>query len=216
MTEEPTRPCFEHSALLTIDFQRDVLPGGTFARPGNGPVLDRLSDLARTFRTGGRPIVHVVRIYLEDGSNADLCRREKLRRGLPLFHPGTEGVQVAKDLLPDEGLRLDEELLLAGGIQHAGPMEKILYKPRFGAFYRTPLEGFLRSLDVDTLVVGGSNFPNCPRVTLFEASERDFRLVALEDGLSLFDGRDRKEMEAIGVSVMTCGQVKKVLSEKLP
>lgn len=212
---EMTRPHFQSSALVTVDFQSDVLPGGTFARPGNGPVLTELAALARAFRNAGRPIVHVVRIYLGDGSNADICRREKLRRGLSLFRPGTEGVQVAEQLLPDGKPRLDEELLLAGGIQHVGPMEKIIYKPRFGAFYRTPLEGFLRSLGVDTLVVGGSNFPNCPRVTLFEASERDFRLVALEDGLSLFHGKDREEMEAIGISVMTCHQVMTAFSGDL-
>lgn len=211
---DPTSPRFRSSALVTVDFQRDVLPGGTFARPDNGPVLANLSALAGTFRAGRRPIIHVVRIYLADGSNADLCRREKLSRGLSLFRPGTEGVQVAAGLLPEENLHLDEDLLLAGGIQHAGPMEKILYKPRFGSFYRTPLEGLLRSLDVDTLVVGGSNFPNCPRATLFEASERDFRLVALSDGLSLFDERDRREMESIGVHVLTCGEVMEGLSRE--
>lgn len=211
--EDLTTPLFRTSALVTVDFQGDVLPGGTFARPANGPILANLSELAGIFRDRGKPIVHVVRIYLEDGSNADLCRREKLRGGLPLFRPGTPGVQVAPELLPAGNHSLDEDLLLAGGIQHVGLLEKIIYKPRFGSFYRTPLEGLLRSMDVDSLVVGGSNFPNCPRVTLFEASERDFRLVALSDGLSLFDGRDHREMEGIGVHVMTCAQVARALTE---
>ena len=35
-----------------------------------------------------------------------------------------------------------------------------------------------RALGVDTIVVAGCNLPNCPRATLFEASERDFRTVA--------------------------------------
>lgn len=41
-----------------------------------------------------------------------------------------------------------------------------------GAFYGTRLEEHLRALDVDTVVVCGCNFPNCPRTTIYEASER--------------------------------------------
>jgi nicotinamidase-related amidase len=210
--EDPTRPHFERSALLTVDFQCDVLPGGTFSREGNGPVAVNLAALAHAFRSRNRPVIHVVRIYLEDGSNADLCRREKLRRGLPLFRPKSEGVQVAPELLPAGAPPLDEDLLLAGGVLEIPPLDRILYKPRFGSFYRTPLEALLRDLGVDTLVVGGSNYPNCPRTTLYEASERDFRLVALSDGLSLFTEDDHRQMEEIGVRVMTSREVETALS----
>lgn len=205
--EDPTRPHLKSSALLTVDFQCDVLPGGRFSREGNGPVLANLAALTRIFRSLNRPVIHVVRIYLEDGSNADLCRREKLRRGLPLFQPKSQGVQIAPELLPCGAPALDETVLLAGGIQEISPLEKVLYKPRFGSFYRTPLEALLRSLEVDTLVIGGSNYPNCPRTTLYEGSERDFRLVALSDGLSLFEEEDHRQMEGIGVRVMTCREV---------
>ncbi|WP_459872860.1 hypothetical protein, partial [Endothiovibrio diazotrophicus] len=51
----------------------------------------------------------------------------------------------------------------------------MLYKPRWGAFYRTSLESHLRGLDVSTLVFSGCNFPNCPRTSIYQASERDFR-----------------------------------------
>ena len=211
--EDPTRPRFESSALLTVDFQCDVLPGGTFARKGNGPVLVNLAALTRLFRSRNRPVIHVVRIYLADGSNADLCRREKLRLGLPLFRPKSQGAQVPPEHLPTQAPPPDEETLLDGVIQAIGPLDRILYKPRFGSFYRTPLEALLRDLEVDTLVVGGSNYPNCPRTTLYEASERDFRLVALGDGLSLFGEEDHRQMENIGVRVMTCREVAAVLSE---
>lgn len=62
--------------------------------------------------------------------------------------------------------------------------EWVMYKPRWGAFYGTTLEERLRALDVDTLVVCGCNFPNCPRTTIYEASERDFHIVFVSDATS--------------------------------
>ena len=50
-------------------------------------------------------------------------------------------------------------------------------KPRWGAFYETPPHALLRELGVDTVIVAGCNLPNCPRATLVEASERDYRTV---------------------------------------
>jgi nicotinamidase-related amidase len=56
-----------------------------------------------------------------------------------------------------------------------------MYKPRWGAFYDTLLEKHLHDLDVDTVLVCGCNFPNCPRTTIYEASERDFRTILAKD-----------------------------------
>ena len=93
---------------------------------------------------------------------------------------------------------LDAELLLSGGVQMAGPQESIIYKPRWGAFFGTRLEQHLRGLTVSTLVFAGCNFPNCPRASIYEASERDFRIVVIEDALSGFYDRGRTELENIG------------------
>jgi nicotinamidase-related amidase len=48
-------------------------------------------------------------------------------------------------------------------------------------------------------VFTGCNFPNCPRTSVYEASERDFRIVVLEDALSGLYPQGRKELENIGV-----------------
>jgi nicotinamidase-related amidase len=77
-----------------------------------------------------------------------------------------------------------------------------MYKPRWGAFYGTPLDRHLRELGVSTLVFTGCNFPNCPRTSIYEASERDFRVVAIRDAISRLDDRGRIELEGIGVVVL--------------
>ena len=66
----------------------------------------------------------------------------------------------------------------------------------------TRLEEHLRSLSTSTLVFAGCNFPNCPRTSIYEASERDFRVVAVEDAISGLDERGRTELEAIGARVV--------------
>jgi nicotinamidase-related amidase len=62
-------------------------------------------------------------------------------------------------------------------------------------------------LGVTTVVVIGCNFPNCPRTSIVEASERDLRVVAVEDALSRFTDRDAVELHDIGVAVMSSAQV---------
>jgi nicotinamidase-related amidase len=145
--------------------------------------------------------VHVVRLYKPDGSNVDLCRRADLEKGQRWLLPGTPGAELAPGLLPANH-RLECESLLAGNIQRVSEHEAIIYKPRWGAFYQTPLEAHLRGLGVTTLIFAGCNFPNCPRASVVEASERDFRAVLVRDGVSGLDDRAVREMENIGVAVL--------------
>lgn len=77
-----------------------------------------------------------------------------------------------------------------------------MYKPRWGAFFETPLEDHLRGHGVSTIVFCGCNFPNCPRTSIYEASERDFAVVLADDAISGLYERGRHELENIGVGVM--------------
>jgi nicotinamidase-related amidase len=110
------------------------------------------------------------------------------------------------NLKPKSNVKLDSEMLLTGQMQQISPQEWILYKPRWGGFYQTPLEKHLRSINVNTLVVCGCNFPNCPRATVYEASERDFKIVIVQDATSGVHNVGLKELENIGVMVMKTNQ----------
>ena len=196
-------PDWPNAALLTIDVQRDfALPGAPAEIPGTAKAAPRMGRLAGAFRRAGRPIVHVVRLYLPDGSNADLCRREALERGERIVLPGSDGAELLDELKPSPATRLDAEKLLAGGLQELATDEWAMHKPRWGAFYQTPLEEHLRGLGVDTVVVCGCNFPNCPRATVYEASERDFRVVLVADAVSGLYERGAEELARIGVGLL--------------
>lgn len=215
MTDPHTAPQFDAAALITIDTQRDLLDDGAFPIPGTSDAVPAMRLLADAFREAGRPIVHIVRIYEPDGSNAERCRRELLTGGARIVLRDTIGFQLPNELLPDRDLKLDAELLLAGRAQSLGPREVAIYKPRWGAFYRTPLEEHLREQGVSTVVFAGCNFPNCPRTSIYEASERDFRVVVVRDAVSGLYERGEHELLNIGVVLMTADEVAGSLSAPL-
>ena len=198
-----TSPDFKKAALLTIDTQRDfTLPGAPAEIPGTMAVLPKMQQLLQTFRKQQKPIIHVVRLYLPDGSNADLCRRQGIERGKRIVVPGSDGAELMEELKPVPAVKLDTEKLLTGALQLISPKEWIMYKPRWGAFFQTPLESHLRNLGINTIVVCGCNFPNCPRTTIYEASERDLRIVLVTDATSQIYPRGLQELKNIGVSLL--------------
>jgi nicotinamidase-related amidase len=195
------------SALLTIDVQVDTLDGQPLEVPGTTAALPDIRRLCDAFRVARRPIVHVVRLYLADGSNAEPFRRELVSGATPVLRPGTEGRSLAPELVPAGQSELDDDLLLGGGIQTLGPDEAAIYKPRWGAFFDTPLDDHLRGLGVDAVVVAGCNFPNCPRATIFAASERDYTVVAAADAISGADTRGLDELRGIGVRTLSTADI---------
>jgi nicotinamidase-related amidase len=128
-----------------------------------------------------------------------------------MLAPGAPGTELAAEILPAP-VALDAPLLLAGGVQALGAREVAIYKPRWGAFYGTALEEHLRDLGVNTLVFCGCNFPNCPRTSMYEASERDFRIVLARDALSGLYERGEKELAAIGVRLLGVAEVADALA----
>ncbi|MEB4209174.1 cysteine hydrolase family protein [Mycobacterium sp. 94-17] len=201
-----TRPSADSAALVLIDVQRDFYADDAPMRvEGTSAAIAAMADLARAFRRRGLPIVHVVRLYRADGSNAEPVRRGSIADGARIAVPGSAGSQIAAELLP-KTVELEHHLLLSGGFQRIGPAEHVMYKPRWGAFYRTGLEQHLRESGSDTLVFVGCNFPNCPRTSIYEASERDFRIVLVPDAISGLYDRGAQECRAIGVAVMDTAQ----------
>lgn len=212
-----TSPDGARSALLTIDVQTDfTLPGAPACIPDTLEAVPAMRDVVEAFRRGGRPVVHVVRLYLPDGSNAELCRRQVIQEGARIVAPGSDGAELVDELRPSRDVRLDAPLLLEGRLQRIAEREWLLYKPRWGAFYATPLERHLRSLGVDTVVICGCNFPNCPRTTLYEASERDFKVVLVTDATSGVYERGLREAESIGAVLQTAGECSAWLRGAVP
>ncbi len=171
-----------------------------------------MAALLDAYRAAARPIVHVVRIYEPDGSNVDICRRAAVQAGARILLTDAPGTELAAELLPAGAPPLDGDALLAGGVQQIGPRETVVYKPRWGAFHRTPLADHLLGLGVTTIVFCGCNFPNCPRTSIYEASERDFRVALARDAVSGLYERGERELEGIGVRVLDAAELIEALA----
>ncbi len=202
-----TKPNFKSSALITIDVQRDTLDGQPLEIKGTSDALPQIRLLLDFYRKNNLPIIHIVRIYKADGSNVDICRKEIVEQGTSLLKENSIGAELAKELFENDNIRYNSKLLLDGGIQNISDSEVIIYKPRWGAFYNTPLDQHLNNLSVDTLIFTGCNFPNCPRTSIYEASERDYKIVLAEDALSGLYEQGKKELENIGVIIEKTSEI---------
>ena len=49
----------------------------------------------------------------------------------------------------------------------------------------------------------GCNYPNCTRSSIYEASERDFRIVMIHDAISQLYPKGIEEIKNIGVNVLS-------------
>ncbi|WP_372008176.1 cysteine hydrolase family protein [Paenibacillus chitinolyticus] len=196
------QPNLVTAALLTIDTQNDFsLPGAPAEIPGTSEVLPVMGRLLEQCRARGIPVIHVIRIYERDGSNADLCRKEMIEAGAAIAAPGTWGADLADAIKRPHAEELRFEALLGGEIQAIGEREWVIYKSRWGAFYNTQLEDFLKERGIDTLIFTGCNFPNCPRTSMYEASERDFKAIMVEDAISGVYEKGKEEIRNIGISI---------------
>jgi len=205
IVDEFTEPHFNRSALLLIDTQLDFLDGGASPIGGTTERLSLMMELVQAYREAGLPIIHVVRLY--EGDDIDLVRRRSLVPDGQVVRAGSRGADLPTELRLDPTTRLDADLLLSGRFQQVGPNEVIMWKPRWSAFYRTPLDAHLTDLDIDTVVIAGCNFPNCPRATIFDASERDLRIVIADDAVSQTTPERLSDAEAIGARRASAAQV---------
>ena len=61
------------------------------------------------------------------------------------------------------------------------PGEMVIVKPRYSAFFHTRLDLCLRRLGVDSLLIAGTQYPNCIRATVTDALSLDYRVTVLSD-----------------------------------
>ena len=207
------KPNLDNCALLTIDTQCDTLDGAPLEIPGTSAILPNIVKLLDLFRKKNKMIIHIVRIYKKDGSNVDLCRKQDVLNGNGYLLENTPGCELALELKPEKNLKMDFKNLLDGKIQKISETEVMIYKSRWGAFYKTPLDEFLKQYGIDTLVFSGCNFPNCPRTTIYEASERDYKITLIKDAISRIYEIGENELKNIGVQITNTDEFIKYLAK---
>lgn len=153
-------------ALAIIDMQNDfVLPGAIACVAGAASTLPTVRRLLAEARARGWRVIHVTREHRADGSDVELFRREAFGRGRGICVAGTPGADIVPELAPLPG-------------------ECSLKKRRFSAFLFTEFDALLRRLGVSTLLLAGTQYPNCIRATAVDAMSRDYRVIVVTDACS--------------------------------
>ncbi len=137
-------------------------------------LLERAVPAFRAFREAGVPIVHVVTEYRDANeirSNPFWVSRQSPTRARAMEHQlaGSPGLEI----MP--GLYVEGDRVVNG-------------KKRYSAFLHTDLEFLLHSMGVRTVFLAGVNTNSCVLSTAFEAVNRDFSVVVLEDCVDSMDG----------------------------
>ena len=179
-------------ALLIIDMQNDFASAQA-VNPvaGAQAVITPLTQLLSQFREKHLPIFHIVRVHEPDGSDVEWFRAD-LFKNKPFAVRGTHGAAVIDELTPVPG-------------------EHLIEKVRMSAFIGTTLDLMLRTLGVNTVVVGGIQTPNCIRTTVFDAMAYNYETILVDDAT----GAQTKEiheanvldMKNIGVKILNTADV---------
>lgn len=187
-------------ALLLVDMQNEfVHPQGKLFVPGAPETVPRLAKVLQAFRQAGLPVVHVRREHRPDGSDVETVRREAFRRLGGFCLPGSWGAEFIPELAPFPG-------------------ESVVLKRGWSAFLGTELHGWLQELGVRTLVIGGTQTPNCIRATLYDATSLGYEVILLSDGTSSASPEvqavNLRDLATLGVPILSCDELLALLPPK--
>ncbi|MBM2831060.1 MAG: isochorismatase [Dehalococcoidia bacterium] len=151
------------TALLIYDVTNEMAdPGGAFYDPSVNRILSQIQKLLTLCRRRGIPVFYTVPVNkgAEDmGRMADFYPELASRR---LFRPGSYGSQVHSSIKPEA-------------------VDRVIEKPRYGAFYGTRLNQRLRRKGIDTILICGISTQVGCGTTAREAASRDYKVVMVRD-----------------------------------
>jgi nicotinamidase/pyrazinamidase len=144
-------------AIIVVDMLKDNFkesPRNLSYQEGK-EIIPNLQRLFREGRKRGFPIIFACDSFLEG---------DFIFKGRMKVHSlrGTEGGEVVDELKPE-------------------PIDMVLPKRRFSAFFKTDLDQTLRTLGIDTIVVTGITTEFCVLMTAFEGLCHDFSVIILEN-----------------------------------
>lgn len=146
------------AVLLVIDVLNDFFRNQPLSGR-RGDLTSAINQLIRSFRAGRQPIIWVRQEFKSDLSDAFL---EMRKENIHITIAGTTGAQILAEL-------------------DVQPVDTVIVKKRYSAFFGTTLDEVLATLDPDTIVVGGVNTHACVRTTVLDAYQRDYDIIVASE-----------------------------------
>jgi len=153
------------TALILIDMINAVAKGNGppySVSPNRQGVIDNFVRLVAHCRQVGTPIIYITTYRRADNSDAPKTVSDVGGGGGAAMLEGTPAVAVIDELEPQPG-------------------DYIVVKPRFSAYYGTNMEGILKSLGAETILVGGISTQRSVEGTARDAKNRDTQCVVVSD-----------------------------------
>ncbi|CAN1168428.1 Probable inactive nicotinamidase At3g16190 [Linum perenne] len=153
---------WKQTALLVIDMQNDfILDGSPMTVAGGKAIVPNVIKAVEIARQRGILVVWVVREHDPQGRDVEVFRRHLYSSSNPgPVSKGSSGAELVDGLVIKEG-------------------DYKVVKTRFSAFFATHLHSFLKTEQIENLVVIGVQTPNCIRQTVFDAVVLDYPLVTV-------------------------------------
>ncbi len=142
-------------AVIIVDMLEDNLGNNRTGEREEEKIIPHVRDFLKTCRGFSIPVIFACDSFLQD----DFIFKGRMK---PHAIRGTQGTNPIPDLEPQK-----EDI--------------IIEKRRFSAFFKTDLDQTLRTMNVDTVAVGGINTHFCVLATAFDAVCHDFYTIILED-----------------------------------
>jgi nicotinamidase/pyrazinamidase len=183
-------------ALIVVDVQRDLLPGGALGVAGGDEVIPVLNRCANEFDRRGLPV-----FATRDWHPPDHCSFAAQGGPWPVHCVAdTPGAELAS------GLALPARTHV---VSKATTREKDAYS----GFQDTDLGSWLRELGCRRVLIGGLATDYCVRATALDALQAGFPAVVLEDAVRAVEvqpgdgARALAELRARGVEVVPVEQL---------
>lgn len=152
-------------ALIVIDMQHGFIDeDSSLCIAGAAATVEACAGAADAARASGVPVIYALRRYADDGSDVEAPRL---------------ATWLADRSLSDSCL--DPQTCDVPGPLTPRPGDRVIYKPRYSAFFGTGLDALLRRLGVQTVVLAGTTTPNCVRSTCYDGLSLDYNVVVLSD-----------------------------------
>jgi nicotinamidase-related amidase len=177
------------SALLLVDMNRSHLDhsiGHLLVEKTEAErIVARAVQVRDAFAAAGRPVIFVRTHHRRDARSGEIVDNKnpfwmaQHSRAIP-------GLGKQRKSLAVEGAPVTEIVAPLA----PRPGDFTVFKHRYSPFDNTDLELLLRNLRIETLVIGGVNTNNCVLCSCFEAFNRDYRVVVMEDVCASMNGAD--------------------------
>ena len=170
------------AALVVVDVQNDFCPGGALAVPGGDQVIPVLNKWIRRFRQRGLPIAFTL-----DWHPSDHCSFRDQGGPWPAHCvQGEKGSELHPALEAPCEVRPAEKIFKKGFLSNKEAYSG--FEGHLDGDDSAPsLGGWLRSLGVTEVYVGGLATDYCVKATVLDALKQGFRVRLIMEGMRAVD-----------------------------